>query len=70
MEREIELRLRRRGVGVAVIAEKRHAASEAARVFLEWDGEAEEFLAKPKLYVLAVAVGDYADDRLDPAFGA
>ncbi len=32
--------------------------------------EAEEFVAKPKLYVLAVGVGDYADDRLDLAFAA
>ncbi len=70
VEREIELTLPRRDVEVAVIAENRHAASEAARVFLEWDGEAEEFLAKPKLYVLAVGVGDYADDGLDLALAA
>ena len=67
VERTIELTLPRRDVEVAVIAENRFAASEAARVFLEWGGQA-EFAAKPKLYVLAVGVGDYSDDGLDLEF--
>lgn len=55
---------------IAVIAENRHAASEPATARLSWAGEpprTDEFVIKPKLYVLAVGVGKYEleDLRLD-----
>lgn len=55
---------------IAVIAENRHAASEPATARLSWAGEpprTDEFVIKPKLYVLAVGVAKYEleDLRLD-----
>ncbi len=50
---------------ISVIAENRFAASDPASVRIKWKGRAaEEFAVKPKLYVLAVGVGQYQDKTL------
>ena len=56
---------------ISVIAENRFAASEPASVRVKWKGRAaEEFVAKPKLYVLAVGVSAYQDTTLKLRYAA
>ncbi len=57
---------------ISIIAENRYAASEPARVKLKWAGRAkeDEFMIKPKLYVLAVGVSQYADKDLTLQFAS
>ena len=54
------------------IAENRFAASEPATVRLHWLGKTirEEFVVKPKLYVLAIGVSNYDDKELQLGFAA
>ncbi|MCP5170198.1 MAG: caspase family protein [Hahellaceae bacterium] len=51
-------------VAVSLIAENRFAASEPATVQLQWQGQ-QDFVIKPKLYVLSIGASDYQDDNLD-----
>ena len=55
---------------VSIIAENRYAASEPATVSLKWAGKVkeEEFLIKPKLYILAIGVSKYEDKNLTLQF--
>jgi len=46
---------------LAVIAENRNGVSEPASIRLRWHGRAEEFVIRPKLYVLAVGVSAYPE---------
>lgn len=57
---------------VSLIAENRFAASVPATVRLIWDSAAksEEFVAKPKLYVLAVGVSAYQKPELRLEYAA
>jgi len=62
---------------ISVIAENRYAASEPATVRLRWKGKTtapanatEEFVIKPKLYVLAVGVSKYQDSNLTLNYAA
>jgi hypothetical protein len=67
---------------ISVIAENRYAASEPATVRLRWKGRTtapmnstpvnstEEFVIKPKLYVLAVGVSKYQDSNLTLNYAA
>ena len=56
---------------VSVIAENRFAPSEPATVRLKWKGkQSDEFVIKPKLYVLAVGVSDYQENSLTLRFAA
>jgi len=62
---------------ISVIAENRYAASEPATVRLKWKGRTiapanttEEFVIKPKLYVLAVGVSKYQDSNLTLNYAA
>ena len=57
----------KRDVEISLIAENAHGKSEPARVAIQWSGK-KTFTIKPKLYVLAVGVGDYHDDNLDLQF--
>jgi len=58
----------RRDVAISLIAENRYAASEPATVRLRW--RKQQFVIKPKLYVLAIGVSDYDNNRLDLDYAA
>ena len=56
---------------IALIAENRYAVSEPAVVRIKWKGKAaEEFVIKPKLYVLAVGVSQYKDKSMNLRYAA
>jgi uncharacterized caspase-like protein len=57
---------------IAVIAENKFAVSEPATVRLKWSGKVkeDEFIIKPKLYVLAIGVSKYEDKNLTLQFAA
>jgi len=57
---------------VSIIAENKYAASEPATVKLKWSGRVkeDEFIIKPKLYVLAIGVSKYEDKNLTLGFAA
>jgi hypothetical protein len=57
---------------ITIIAENRYAASEPATVKLKWHGKVkdEEFVIKPKLYVLAIGVSKYENKDLTLQFAA
>ena len=64
-EYSLDLSLPQRDVTLALIAENRHGASVEASVRLTWAGaKPQEFVAKPRLYVLAVGVSNYQDASL------
>jgi len=64
--REMRMAIPERDCEISIIAENRYAASEPAIVRIRWAGavQSEEFIIKPKLYVLAVGVSSYQDSRL------
>jgi len=57
---------------ISIIAENKYAASEPATVKLKWSGKVkeDEFIVKPKLYVLAIGVSKYEDKTLVLQFAA
>ena len=59
-----------RDVEISLIAENRRTTSEPARVQLKWVGQAEEFVIKPNLYVLAIGVSKYEDESLNLGLAA
>jgi uncharacterized caspase-like protein len=71
MIQELQVTIPPQDCEIAVIAENRYTASLPALVRVTWKGEApsQEFIIKPKLYVLAVGVSQYQkpDLRLDLA---
>ena len=69
---EVNVVLPERDCEVSIIAENRHGASEPATVRLLWAGERakDQFVSKPKLYVLAIGISSYKHEDLKLAFGA
>ena len=57
---------------ISIIAENKYAASEPATVSLKWSGKVkeDEFIIKPKLYVLSIGVSKYEDKNLTLQFAA
>ncbi len=57
---------------ISIIAENKYAVSEPAKVTLKWSGKVkeDEFVIKPKLYVLAIGVSKYEDKNLTLQFAA
>ncbi|MBF0466241.1 MAG: caspase family protein [Nitrospirae bacterium] len=58
---------------IAIIAENRNSASEPAIVFVRWCGAVkkdDEFVIKPKLYILAIGVNRYKDKELRLAYSS
>jgi WD40 repeat protein len=57
---------------ITIIAANRHGASEPATVTLKWSKKVkeDEFIIKPKLYVLAIGVSKYEDKNLTLQFAA
>lgn len=66
--REVTLDLPEHDVTVSVIASNKHAASEPASISLHYKALVVSppagFTIRPKLYVLAIGVGTYADNRV------
>ena len=70
---ELPLLIPPRDVEVSIIAENRYAVSVPSTIRLRWQGAPptqEEFVAKPKLYVLAVGVSLYQQPSLRLDFAA
>jgi len=67
--RTIRVTVPERDAEISLIAENRYAASVPSTIRLRWRGK-EEFVVKPKLYVLAVGVSDYEDPALALGFAA
>ncbi len=67
--RTIQVTVPERDAEVSLIAENRYAASVPSTIRLRWRGK-EEFVVKPKLYVLAIGVSDYEDRSLALGFAA
>ncbi len=69
---QISVTIPERDAEVSIIVENRFAASQPATVRLRWQGKAlrEEFVVKPKLYVLAIGVSNYDDGELKLGFAA
>lgn len=64
-EYRLDLTLPERDVTLSLIAENKHGASAESSVRLAWAGvKPQTFVAKPRLYVLAVGVSDYQDASL------
>ncbi|MFH2013227.1 MAG: caspase family protein [Pseudomonadota bacterium] len=56
---------------ISIIAENRFSVSEPASVSLKWRGEKkDDFIIKPKLYVLAIGVSKYDDKNLTLSYAA
>jgi caspase domain-containing protein/WD40 domain-containing protein len=66
---EIEVTVPAKDSTLALVAENRYAASEPASIALRWKGT-EEFIIKPKLYVLAIGVSKYRDTSLTLEYAA
>ncbi|GER92398.1 hypothetical protein A45J_0113 [hot springs metagenome] len=49
---------------LSLIAENKYSASVPATVRLFWRGKKEEFIVKPKLYILAIGISRYKDEHL------
>ncbi len=68
----LQVTIPERDCELALIAENQYAASVPAVVRIRWRGRvvAEEFVIKPKLYVLAVGVSKYANPAYNLSFAA
>lgn len=69
---ELHITIPERDCEITVIAENRFTASVPATVRLKWTGrvQCDEFVIKPKLYVLSVGVSKYDDSNLALGFAA
>lgn len=64
-EYTLEVTLPERDLVISLIAENKHGASVESSARLAWAGvKAEAFVAKPRLYLLAIGVSDYQDKAL------
>ena len=70
--RTLNVTIPEKDIEVSIIAENRYAASEPATVSLKWSGKVkeDEFIIKPKLYVLSIGVSKYEDKNLTLGFAA
>jgi WD40 repeat protein len=68
--RETTLTIPQRDCEISIIAENKYSASEPATVRVKWVGESEEFVIKPKLYILSVGVSKYMDQSLKLQFAS
>ncbi|MBI5887638.1 MAG: caspase family protein [Deltaproteobacteria bacterium] len=64
--REMQVALPDKDSEISIIAENRFTSSEPATVRIKWSGTAsgDDFIIKPKLYVLAIGVSKYHDKNL------
>lgn len=70
--RELRVTIPKRNSEIAVIAENRFTSSVPATVRVKWHNATvagpEAFVVKPKLYILAVGVSQYADSKFNLKF--
>lgn len=76
----VEINLPQRDCAISVIAENRYSVADPTTVKVRWNGagagggaaalSSDEFILKPKLYLLAVGVSDYQKDELDLGLSA
>jgi WD40 repeat protein len=59
--REVQVPIPKADSEIQVFAENRNGVSVPALVRVKWAGAREEFIIKPKLYVLAIGVSDYSN---------
>lgn len=70
-EQAITINLPGRDCEIGVIAENRYSSSEPATVRLKWIGKrAEEFVIKPKMYLLSIGVSEYKQGDLKLKYAA
>jgi WD40 repeat protein len=64
--RTVRVPIPEKDVQITLIAENRFGSSEPATIRLRWKGppKAEEFVIRPKLYILAVGISAYRDSDL------
>jgi WD40 repeat protein len=73
---ELSVTIPQRDCEVALVAENRYASSVPSVIRVRWKGTAaavtpnDEFVVKPKLYVLAVGVSEYGNSKLNLGFAA
>ncbi|MDM8566597.1 caspase family protein [Candidatus Halobeggiatoa sp. HSG11] len=60
----------KRDIAISLIAENRYAASVPSTINLKYVGKKQTFRIPIKLYVLAVGISDYDNDRLDLNYAA
>ncbi len=65
---EIVVSVPERDFELSLIAENKYSSSVPSTVRLLWAGKREEFVLKPKLYILAVGISDYDDVNLKLKF--
>lgn len=64
-EAELSITVPEHDIELSLIAENRYTASVPATVRLYWAGaKKEEFIVKPRLYILAIGVSRYKDESL------
>jgi len=68
-EYTMQVSIPKRNVNLALIAKNRHTASVPAAANLQWEGS-QDFVIKPKLYVLAIGVSDYDNKKLQLYYSA
>jgi hypothetical protein len=70
--REMKVPIPEQESQISIVAENRFSASEPATVRVKWAGKVqkEEFVIKPKLYVLAIGISKYEDKNLTLDFAA
>ncbi|MCX7965895.1 MAG: caspase family protein, partial [Syntrophorhabdaceae bacterium] len=67
-EHSLSITIPGRDIELSLIAENRFAASVPSTVRLYWAGAKEEYIIKPKLYILAIGVSRYRDESLTLRF--
>ncbi|MBU3915990.1 caspase family protein [bacterium] len=68
--REITVDVPSKDSTISIVAENKFSASDPATIRLRWKGMEEEFIIKPKLYVLAIGVSKYEDKTLTLEYAA
>ncbi|MCX7966533.1 MAG: caspase family protein, partial [Syntrophorhabdaceae bacterium] len=61
---ELTIMIPERDFELSLIAENKYTASVPSTVRLYWAGKKEEYIVKPKLYILAIGVSRYKDESL------
>jgi WD40 repeat protein len=70
-EHTMDVPIPARDCEIALLAENKNGASEAARVRIVWKGKKpDEFVIQPKLYVLAIGISNYNDPNLKLDYAA
>jgi len=70
-EQTVSVNLPSKDCEIGIIAENRYSSSEPAAIQLKWVGKKiDEFVIKPKMYMLAIGVSDYRQSDLKLKYAA